>query len=187
MPEHRVGTPPEMRDLESFLWWDFDDLATWVTWAKTRGFTAPMARESFIGAGEVQRALRRLEAANNGVPDTSGAVERLNQAFLHHDLRPHMAASGELELARPDPRDPVGRILKLVVDAMASGAWRRFKLCRDPGCRASYFDASKNGAKTWCSMDTCGSRNKMRRFRARGAQGRSKQTPGQSRCRWSSK
>jgi predicted RNA-binding Zn ribbon-like protein len=50
---------------------------------------------------------------------------------------------------------------------MQMGDWGRFKLCRDPACCASYYDASKSAAKTWCSMETCGSRNKMRRYRAK--------------------
>jgi predicted RNA-binding Zn ribbon-like protein len=177
MPEHRAATPPALRDLESFLWWDFEDPATWAAWARARGFSQPIAMESFTDAGEVQSALRRLQAANAGVTDTADAAARLNRALLRHDLRPHLTASGELELARPRPADPVGRILQLVVEALASGVWRRFKLCRDPECRASYFDASKNGTKTWCSMDTCGSRNKMRRFRERETSGRAKRTP----------
>ena len=57
-------------------------------------------------------------------------------------------------------------------DAMQAGQWRRFKLCRDPSCRASFYDASKAAAKNWCAMQTCGSRNKMRRYRARSAQNR---------------
>lgn len=50
---------------------------------------------------------------------------------------------------------------------MTEGSWRRFKICRDETCRASYFDTTRNDGKTWCAMQTCGSRNEMRRFRAK--------------------
>ena len=65
-----------------------------------------------------------------------------------------------------DPVDPVAPLLVLALEAIRADAWRRFKLCREPGCRASFFDSSKATAKTWCAMRTCGSRNKMRRYRA---------------------
>jgi predicted RNA-binding Zn ribbon-like protein len=55
----------------------------------------------------------------------------------------------------------------MALEALQSGIWRRFKLCHDPTSRASYYDVSKAAAKTWCSMETCDSRNKMRRYRAK--------------------
>jgi len=166
MPEHRDGTPEALADLESFLWWDFDP-ALWAAWAEKRGFDARAARGGYADAMELQMALRRLESANNGMPPDASAARRINQAIELQSLRPHLSPSGDLQFALADLGDPTGFIVRAVVEAMIGGIWRRFKLCRDPACQASYFDASKNNAKTWCSMETCGSRNKMRRLRAR--------------------
>lgn len=165
MPEHREGTPEELRDLESFLWWDFDTLDLWRAWTAKRGLGGD--KTDYEDALSVQEALRALQAANNGMAITAAQVERVNRAIDEHDFRPRVSADGDLTVIPLRADDPVGRILSLVVLAMRRGLWKRFKVCRDDGCRASYFDATKNGAKTWCAMETCGSRNKMRRFRAK--------------------
>ena len=92
-------------------------------------------------------------------------MDRLNDAIEQHALSPRITVNGVHMNARPG--DPIGHILRLAIEAIAADLWPRFKLCRDAACRASFFDASKNGSKTWCSMELCGSRNKMRRLRAR--------------------
>ena len=93
----------------------------------------------------------------------------LNQALRCHDLRPSMNVAYAVRFGREDDPNPLTRVLQLVLEAIIRGQWRRFKLCRDEACRASYFDSSRNASMTWCSMKTCGSRNKMRRYRAQTA------------------
>jgi predicted RNA-binding Zn ribbon-like protein len=36
-------------------------------------------------------------------------------------------------------------------------------------CRFVFYDQSKNGTRTWCSMRVCGNRAKVRRFREKAA------------------
>lgn len=165
MPEHRTTTPDDLRDLESFLWWDFDRAELWTQWMQARGF--PLDASSYAEAVEVQRHLRALEAANNGGRVDPATFAALDQFVAAHELRPRFGSAGELDPAAPRAGDPIGRVLALAVRSMLQGRWARFKLCREPTCRASYFDASKNASKTWCSMDSCGARHKMRRYRAR--------------------
>lgn len=169
MPEHREGTPQRLRDLESFLWWDFD-LEAWVAWCDKRGIDAVTAQRSLDPAKAIQEVLRRHEAANNGMPQEADATAQLNLAIQRYDVRPRVKGAGEIDFVCANPGDPVGRILERVMEAMVCGDWTRFKLCRDTACGASYFDASKTGTKTWCTMKTCGSRNKMRRYRARASE-----------------
>jgi predicted RNA-binding Zn ribbon-like protein len=47
----------------------------------------------------------------------------------------------------------------------ASGERAKLKEC--PGCGWLFLDRSKVGNRRWCSMDECGSRDKMRRQYAR--------------------
>jgi predicted RNA-binding Zn ribbon-like protein len=54
--------------------------------------------------------------------------------------------------------------------AMLDGTWSRLKACRE--CRWAFYDHSRNGAGSWCSMAVCGSRVKQRAYHARrGASG----------------
>ena len=53
------------------------------------------------------------------------------------------------------------------LDLLRSGPLDRLKACED--CPWLFLDASRNRSRRWCSMDDCGSRSKMRRYRARRA------------------
>ncbi|MEU6267661.1 CGNR zinc finger domain-containing protein [Saccharopolyspora shandongensis] len=61
----------------------------------------------------------------------------------------------------------VGRLIAtLVVDGLA-GKQGRLKVCRADDCRWLYYDRSPGNNSTWCSMDICGARHKMRAYRTR--------------------
>ncbi len=47
------------------------------------------------------------------------------------------------------------------------GSMARVKLCAADDCRWAFYDRSKNGSRTWCSMGVCGNRQKARAYRAR--------------------
>ncbi len=172
MPEHRAGTPAAYRTLESFLWHDLDGGPdAWSAWLAHRGIAADAAA-SFEAARDLHAALRTLEMVNAALSaeagDAAAAREALNRLVAAFGLRPDVDADGGVGLVAADAADPAAALLGEALAAMQAGVWRRFKLCREPSCRASYFDASKAAAKLWCEMTTCGSRNKMRRYRARG-------------------
>ena len=173
MPEHHAATPGRLRDLESFLWHDFEDgLGGWIVWVRrTMPQIADVAAEAaFDPAMQLHAALRSLEAANNGIGAGEAGADRetLNRLIDRYAIRPRLDDNGEISFVSDASRDPLTLLILAALEAMRSASWRRFKLCREPTCRASYYDASKAAVKTWCSMATCGSRNKMRRYRARG-------------------
>jgi predicted RNA-binding Zn ribbon-like protein len=183
MPEHRAGTPSRLRELESFLWNDFNTgMADWQVWVARRlpGTSAEEAGEVFAQAMRLHGALRSLQAANSGIQtdDEGAGREVLNDLIAHYAVHPRLGEDGALSLTSNTvlvsttalvsitAADSVARLLLLALEALQSGVWRRFKLCREPTCRASYYDASRAAVKIWCSMETCGSRHKMRRYRA---------------------
>jgi predicted RNA-binding Zn ribbon-like protein len=176
--EHHPGTPDKYRDLESFLWHDFEagrsDWAAWLRRKMPDQFNEA-AKSSFRRAMHLHAALRSLQAANSGMrtgEDIAASRETLNRLISRYRIRPRLDLDGQFSLATEAPTDPIAALILMLLDALQSGLWKRFKLCYEPTCRASYYDASKPGAKTWCSMDICGSRNKMKRYRAKNrAQG----------------
>ncbi len=166
MPEHGEATPERWRLLETFLWHDLDDPEDWAGWA-ARTMPDRAAAAGYPDAKRLHAALRSLQAWNSGIAtDLEEPRTTLNRLVAGHDIRPCLDGHGTLRLVPHDPVDPVAPLLVLALEAMQADAWRRFKLCREPTCRASFFDSSKATARTWCAMRTCGSRNKMRRYRA---------------------
>jgi predicted RNA-binding Zn ribbon-like protein len=61
----------------------------------------------------------------------------------------------------------VGRILAAAFLAELDGTWERLKECADDTCTGVFYDRSKNHSGKWCSMQSCGNRNKVRAWRAR--------------------
>jgi energy-coupling factor transporter ATP-binding protein EcfA2 len=57
-------------------------------------------------------------------------------------------------------------------DAMVAGTWTRLKACRNSHCRWAFYDHSRNSSGAWCSELACGSRMKVRAYRARQRAGR---------------
>jgi predicted RNA-binding Zn ribbon-like protein len=126
---------------------------------------------------EVRAALR--EAWDAQVEERSPSADALATLNAVLDHRPrielHAAARG-LEVAHRHPEDDptgeaLGRLAMPLVDAIAAGDTRRFRVCANEGCRWVFEDASRAGRRRWCDMATCGNRAKVRRFRSKRRDG----------------
>jgi hypothetical protein len=51
--------------------------------------------------------------------------------------------------------------------AAHTGALTRLKICRNPACGAAFYDLSRNSARVWHDMKTCGNVMNLRASRAR--------------------
>jgi predicted RNA-binding Zn ribbon-like protein len=96
-------------------------------------------------------------------------VATLNEAATASRLRARFGADGK---ARLEPEaggvaGAMGRVVAAVFTAMADEGWSRLKLCSSPTCRWAFYDSSRNHSSRWCTMATCGNRQKARRFRER--------------------
>lgn len=60
-----------------------------------------------------------------------------------------------------------GVLAALAVAGMEGRRARRLKVCRSSECRWVFYDRSPANNSTWCSMDICGARHKMRTYRSR--------------------
>ena len=61
----------------------------------------------------------------------------------------------------------LGRLVIAVHGAMADGSWLRLKACRASDCEWAFIDHARNHSRAWCSMKSCGNREKARVFRER--------------------
>ncbi len=53
-------------------------------------------------------------------------------------------------------------------EVVLTGNWlARVRQCEAPACQAFFLDASKNGSRRFCSAATCGTADRVRRFRER--------------------
>jgi predicted RNA-binding Zn ribbon-like protein len=78
------------------------------------------------------------------------------------------AADGSATLTPADARPLLSRVAAAVAESLVAGTWTRLKACEAVDCHWAYYDRSPAGRGRWCSMQVCGARAKMRRYRARG-------------------
>lgn len=116
-----------------------------------------------------REGLRGLLVAHTGAPGAD--VGRLDAMISSSALRVSFLPDGRPVLEPAAGGGPVERVigclLAEVVRAEAEGTWGRLKTCRNEDCGWAFYDASKNRSGTWCDMDVCGARHKMRTYRRR--------------------
>jgi predicted RNA-binding Zn ribbon-like protein len=159
----------------------FEALAEWLSAHGLLGLDAdrsgavpsgagPGAADALVLAVRLREALRDMLLTNNdGRPLDPAAPAVLDEVAARARLRLHVSADGtaRLDAESDDVDGALGRLLVIVYRAMEIGAWSRLKACRADTCRWAFYDHSKNGSSHWCSMDSCGSREKARAYRQR--------------------
>jgi predicted RNA-binding Zn ribbon-like protein len=150
----------------------FDTPAALAAWLAERGVLAPGARVTkadLADAIRVREALRDLLAVKNGLEaDTEAATAELDRATKRAGLAVRFAdGEARLEPSAPGVRGALGRILAEVSVGMVDGTWERMKACRADDCRWAFLDTAKNRSRAWCSMQSCGNREKVRAYRER--------------------
>jgi predicted RNA-binding Zn ribbon-like protein len=58
-------------------------------------------------------------------------------------------------------------VVESAADSLITGELARVRGCGDPTCPRVFLDATRNGRRRWCEMETCGNRAKAARHRAR--------------------
>jgi predicted RNA-binding Zn ribbon-like protein len=122
-------------------------------------------RERLVATRE---ALRDLLEAHTGENVDPAVVVRLEKLLSRAPLRPVLTPQGATLAVDCDGVDSfLGMISAAMVEATLMGTWERLKVCGRQACRWAFYDRSKNGCSCWCSMRSCGSREKARAYRAR--------------------
>ncbi|MGQ4334933.1 CGNR zinc finger domain-containing protein [Streptomyces hayashii] len=104
-----------------------------------------------------------IEAAVDGT-----RTERLDRVLGHGRIRPTLTAEGPGERAEfaDETWGPAWLAARNFLELLAT-APDRIRGCAHETCTLHFFDTSRNGARRWCSMATCGNRAKASRHHAR--------------------
>jgi predicted RNA-binding Zn ribbon-like protein len=149
------------------------DPNTLGAWLVARALMEPdqaVSESDLKHALAVREAMRGIIGGNTGARVFPVDLATLNEAATASRLRMRFGADGRARL-EPDAQGAVGAIGRLVTtlySAMQDEDWERLKLCGSGTCRWAFYDRSKNRSSRWCTMASCGNREKARRFRQRG-------------------
>jgi predicted RNA-binding Zn ribbon-like protein len=146
-----------------------EELAAWLQgYGLLRG-EAAAAPADLRRALELREALRQLLLGNTGVEielEASFAVVDRAARRARIELCFEKCA-GSLSPAATGVDAALGEIVIAVHGAMADGSWARLKACRASDCEWAFIDNARNHSRAWCSMRSCGNREKARVFRER--------------------
>jgi predicted RNA-binding Zn ribbon-like protein len=148
-----------------------------VSWAERVGVAPPRARQVSHDPDATARALRQAQRLREAIYRSFSAVaagEAPPPADVRRVLRAYGIAVGRASFgvgnADAGLRWPMSTRPSRVLDPIAYAAGELL-LASDPppvkecpGCGWLFLDRSRNGSRRWCDMQTCGSRDKMRRY-----------------------
>ena len=165
---------------------DFDGLVAWLETAiALDGERAHMMRRRALqqpsGATAALVDARRVRAALRGLAERGAvtsqvrldALAEINRVLGRSAGTRRVEIRGDGTFARSFV--PVGDafaglmipIVESAADALILGELARVRRCADPRCARVFYDGTKNAARRWCDMATCGNRAKAARHRAR--------------------
>ncbi|MFE5922651.1 CGNR zinc finger domain-containing protein [Streptomyces sp. NPDC056468] len=126
-----------------------------------------LAEEGIPGARELRESLRVALLAHAGHPPHRSATP-LGELLAAGPLVVSVdAADGSADLLAADGGSLLSRVAVAIAQALGDGTWARLKACEAVDCHWAYYDRSPAGRGRWCSMQVCGARAKMRRYRAK--------------------
>ncbi|HEX7005025.1 MAG TPA: CGNR zinc finger domain-containing protein [Trueperaceae bacterium] len=151
---------------------DFASREALAGWLRHHGLLdegTGVSEEERLRVVEFREALRSRLGANNGEPLDPDSLDKLEQVAAVVPLHLHHLDDGGVELhaAGDGVSFALGELQAVIYRAMLEGTWSRLKTCQSDSCRWAFYDASKNRSGTWCSMEVCGNRTKVRSHRQR--------------------
>ena len=156
-----------------------EDLARWAHHARVlTEDELPAVLASLVdnpaAARRTFRATLRLRTATTALltrqptDDHAAVIDqwRRRGAVRHHLVveqdDPVLRWSGEIDL-----ECIAVKITTSLLELIDSSRWTQVSQCRGQRCGWLYLDPSPTRRRRWCSMEDCGNRAKVRRFRAR--------------------
>ncbi|MBB5787763.1 CGNR zinc finger domain-containing protein [Jiangella mangrovi] len=141
-----------------------------LTWARAVGhpvdgdpsldYTLPAARDL---RETVYRTFRPLAHGERPATDDVEDLHAVHAEGVAHARFIDDGAGFRLSWAAPQTmRVLLWEVAASAVALLSAGPLDRLGEC--PSCRWVFLDTSKNGRRRWCSMATCGSRDKARRY-----------------------
>ncbi|WND37200.1 CGNR zinc finger domain-containing protein [Streptomyces sp. BB1-1-1] len=128
-----------------------------------------LTEDDVPGARELRESLRATLLAHAGHPPHR-TVTPLGELLAGAPLVVTVdVADGSAALAPARDGSLTARVAAAVAEALVAGTWIRLKACEAADCHWAYYDRSPAGRGRWCSMQVCGARAKMRRYRAKEA------------------
>ena len=111
------------------------------------------------------RELTSLRTILRRLVEAEGDVRLLDDYVARAPVR-RRVVDGEVRV-EPVRRDWTWAISEIASSFLELADRTRIKTCANHECQWSFYDESKNRSRRWCGAASCGTADKVRRFRAR--------------------
>ena len=130
------------------------------------------ARRAFDRALQLRQTLDAVfRAIADGAQPPATSTMQLStaevDALAHGQVVPRDGGFGWAWIDATSLERPLWPVIHDAMELLLRGPLERVKACG--GCRYLFIDESKNRSRRWCSMSTCGTHEKVRRYVARRA------------------
>jgi predicted RNA-binding Zn ribbon-like protein len=159
-----AATPEEDRDVIRSP----GRLKAWLGEFGLASGTSRVTARDVAHAAELRAGLRAMLRAAQGLAFDEDALERGTLIASRLPLRVRLEPrQPRLQSAAGGADGALSRLLVEVAVTHATGDLTRLKICSAEDCQFVFYDHSKSRTQRWCSMDTCGNREKTKRYRDR--------------------
>ena len=147
------------------------DLGRWVVEAGLLDAPPRVTATDLDDARRLRGAIARVAMAWGLGEDLDPVdVATINAAAAAPDLAPSLDEDGRLARAAGGTiRGACSVVARDAIDLVATGDPERLRECAADDCSLLFHDASRPGARRWCSMAACGNRHKTSQYRRRRA------------------
>lgn len=141
-------------------------------WREAAAIGGPATGNDSPRLDELREALRpAVELLRGRETLPAELVDRINQLLDEVSLRSRLilesGAPRLLSWLDPGAAGPAGAVAEDFARFVCEAEPERLKRCANPSCSLVFYDSGKNNARRWCSMNLCGNRDKVARYRAR--------------------
>jgi predicted RNA-binding Zn ribbon-like protein len=156
------------------LWQSDEDVLRWLvrTGLVEAKVTGPARRGALLSAGhrlrEISRTLVTARKSNRPL-EMKPLNDFLAKAESHCQLA--RRSDGVLTLTRryqrKNPEGMLAPLAEAVAQFLVTADFELVRRCEGEDCVLWFYDRTKGHRRRWCSMEVCGNRNKVTRFRSR--------------------
>jgi predicted RNA-binding Zn ribbon-like protein len=177
-----LNTKPVLAEGPTELLADVRALERWlIASGMVTSAKAKAALRSWRHSTEAGAFLEQLIAFRERLRDSVARIERgsapsdaflaeVNSQLMRHPLNTSLhkrdaSISRETSFELERPTDIWAPIIAATADLLTEAEWSRVRKCES--CVVHFLDASKKGARRWCSMNICGNKLKVAAYQQR--------------------
>lgn len=135
------------------------------------GLVGSLGETELARLRELRERLRDILLSHNLVTSSKVTEASSRLTDLVGNTAPGVSFDSSGRPLLSSPSTGTERVVEdLLIAAIGAGyerTWQRLKACANEECRWIFYDTSKNRSGSWCVMEICGSRAKMRSYRER--------------------